>query len=126
MITSIFGERRKTLSKCSHFHEGLDIGATLGDPVFSIGAGQVVFTGYYLGYGNLVVVKHGEDISTHYAHLSEIKAHVGDFVSSQTELGTVGMTGHATGTHLHFEVRKHGVPLDPLSVILSLNNLKRR
>ncbi|OGM02605.1 hypothetical protein A2115_01150 [Candidatus Woesebacteria bacterium GWA1_41_8] len=70
-----------------------------------------------IGYGNAVLISHGNDMTSLYAHLSKIEVKVGDVVESSTEIGKMGATGHATGPHLHLEIRDHGVPINPLSVL---------
>ena len=116
-ITSMFGMRTDPIVRTKRFHSGVDIAATIGSPIRPIAAGRVIFSGKYEGFGNLVVVKHGSSITTHYAHCWAVKVKVGDLVSRRTILGFVGETGRATGPHLHFEVRYQSVPLDPLWVL---------
>lgn len=102
----------------SFFHPGLDLGAQIGDPIKSIKSGEVVEAGYATdGYGNTIVVDHGKGLTSRYAHLSKIEVKVGEHVTTEDEIGKVGLTGHTTGPHLHLEVRQNGFPLNPLSVI---------
>ena len=101
----------------SRFHTGLDLLAGYGTPVRAAGAGVVSFAGWLDGYGQLVVVQHVLGVSTFYAHLSRILVRSGQRVAAGQTLGRVGMTGHATGPHLHFEVRLRGAALDPTSAI---------
>lgn len=121
-VTSPFGSRIDPLSTFRSFHTGIDIGVPAGTPIYSIGSGQVTFSGEYLGFGNLVVVQHGKDITTHYAHCWETKVKVGQIVSSSTVLGFVGRSGRATGPHLHFEVRYHGIPVNPEWILSEKSN----
>lgn len=79
--------------------------------------GRVIKAGYMNGYGNLVVVDHGNGWVTYYAHLSRITVSKGQVVSKGQSLGFMGQTGNATGVHLHFEVRRNGQPINPLSVL---------
>ena len=80
--------------------------------------GQVITAGYNNGgYGNLVVIKHDNNMKTYYAHLNDIYVNVGDIVKKDDIIGTVGSTGNSTGPHLHFELRVNGVPVDPIKYI---------
>jgi murein DD-endopeptidase MepM/ murein hydrolase activator NlpD len=76
--------------------------------------GRVVYAGYESGYGNTVIVQHSGELQTRYGHLGSIAVRVGDAVDSQDTLGTVGSTGRSTGPHLHFEVTRNGVAVDPV------------
>jgi murein DD-endopeptidase MepM/ murein hydrolase activator NlpD len=112
-VTSDFGARMAPWGGGSDFHPGVDIKATMGTPVMTTGAGQVVFAGLMSGYGAMVVVDHGNDLKTVYAHLSRIYTAVGRFVRQGEVVGAVGNSGRATGVHLHYEVRVGGQPVDP-------------
>jgi murein DD-endopeptidase MepM/ murein hydrolase activator NlpD len=102
----------------SFFHPGVDLGAKIGDPIKAIKAGNVIEAGYAKdGYGNTVVIDHGQGLTSRYAHLSKIETKVGDIVTTNTEIGQVGITGHSTGPHLHLEIRQNGIPLNPISVL---------
>ena len=109
-LTSGFGPRGGGM------HEGIDIAAPNGTPVRAAAAGRVIVAGWSGGYGNLVVIDHGNGIATAYAHLSAIYASGGS-VSQGQSIGAVGSTGHSTGNHLHFEVRVNGSPVDPLGYL---------
>ena len=102
-------------------HAGIDYGAPTGTPVRVVSDGIVEFAGWQNGYGNVVVVKHAGDRSTLYAHLSRLDVRKGQSVQQGMRIGAVGMTGWATGPHLHFEFKVGGVQRDP-SVIASLAN----
>ncbi|OYU43902.1 MAG: hypothetical protein CFE44_15825 [Burkholderiales bacterium PBB4] len=93
---------------------GVDYGAPTGTPGRSVGDGVVEFAGVQNGFGNVVMVKHGGDNMTVYAHLSRINVRKGQSVSQSQNLGAVGQTGWATGPHLHFEFRVKGQQRDPL------------
>ena len=97
-------------------HTGIDIGAPEGTPIKAMAAGVVkrAEKGENGGYGWLVVVDHGEGVTTWYAHLSEISVAVGDKIQTGQKIGAAGATGRSTGPHLHFEVRVGNTPLDPL------------
>jgi murein DD-endopeptidase MepM/ murein hydrolase activator NlpD len=107
-VTAPFGPRG------NRFHAGIDIAANLGSPVAAAAPGRVVFAGRARGgWGKLVVVEHTRRVRTLYAHLESVGATFQQSVGTGTPLGTVGATGHATGPHLHFEVRLGGAAVDP-------------
>ena len=95
-------------------HEGIDITAGTGTPIWAAAAGAVIHAGWLGGYGNLVVVDHGDGLATAYAHASAILVSVGQQVAQGETLSTVGSTGNSSGPHLHFEVRVNGNAVDPL------------
>jgi len=95
-------------------HEGIDIAATTGTPIWAAAAGTVIHAGWLGGYGNLVVVDHGNGLATAYAHASAILVSLGQQVSQGETVALVGSTGNSSGPHLHFEVRVNGVAVDPL------------
>jgi murein DD-endopeptidase MepM/ murein hydrolase activator NlpD len=98
------------------FHTGIDYVAGAGAPVAAAGAGCVTFAGWDPGgYGNLVVVRHGLGMTSWYAHLQRIDVRPGACLGAGAAVGTVGATGHATGPHLHFELRLRGAVVDPRS-----------
>jgi murein DD-endopeptidase MepM/ murein hydrolase activator NlpD len=97
-------------------HQGVDYGAPSGTAVRSVGDGTVDFAGVQNGYGNMVILKHRNQHSTVYAHLSRINVRRGATVSQGQTIGAVGATGWATGPHLHFEFRVNGVHRDPLTI----------
>lgn len=113
-ITSGFGPRRSPTTGASTNHQGIDIAGGLGAPVFAARVGKVRVARYQGGYGNLVVISHGEGVESRYAHLSQINVSAGQQVTIGTEVGSVGSTGTATGPHLHFEVRINGAAQDPV------------
>jgi murein DD-endopeptidase MepM/ murein hydrolase activator NlpD len=99
------------------FHTGIDFPAATGTAVFAAGAGCVTFTGFDDGYGFLVVLAHSSGVTTWYAHLSRIDVRPRACVAAGTRVGAVGATGHATGPHLHFEVRVRGAAIDPRTAL---------
>ena len=106
-------------------HDGIDLLAHAGAPVGAAGRGVVSFAGWNSGgYGNLVIVQHRLGYETYYAHLSAIAVGVGRAVAGGSRIGSVGATGHVTGPHLHFEVRLHGVPINPIPLLLSQISLR--
>jgi murein DD-endopeptidase MepM/ murein hydrolase activator NlpD len=108
VVVSGFGMRWGRL------HEGIDIGCAYGTPNRAAAAGTVIHSGWLGGYGNLVVVDHGNGLSTAYAHASALLVGVGQTVSQGETVSLVGSTGNSSGPHLHFEVRVDGVAVDPL------------
>ena len=100
-------------------HRGVDYAAPTGTPIHAAGEGKVAFRGWQGGYGNVVILQHGGHYSTLYGHMSKIAAlNVGQHVSQGQTIGFVGMTGLATGPHLHYEFRVDGTHRDPLTVTL--------
>lgn len=112
-ISSRFGNRRHPRSQDFKHHAGIDIVARLGSPVVATADGRVVFSGVREGYGKVVVLEHGFGYQTVYAHNSRLSVPVGVRVVRGQQIASVGATGHTTGAHLHYEVRKNGVPVDP-------------
>jgi murein DD-endopeptidase MepM/ murein hydrolase activator NlpD len=101
-------------------HEGIDLPAPVGTPVFAAADGRVVYAGHGVrGYGNLVVVKHAGDLLTVYAHNSALLVAQGQPVRAGDRIALVGQSGHATGPHLHFEVRSGQIPRDPMKYLPS-------
>ncbi len=99
-------------------HNGLDFGVVVGTPVETTMDGKVISAGWNnQGYGNLVIVENGS-YRTYYAHLSSIPVSVGDSVTAGMTIGLSGNTGNSTGPHLHYEIRKDNVPINPTSVTL--------
>lgn len=93
--------------------KGVDIAARRGEPVVAVAPGRVAHAGWFKGYGNLVIVDHGEGFHTLVAHLASMTAAAGEEVEAGAVLGTVGDTGSLKGAYLYFEIREHGRPLDP-------------
>lgn len=115
-ITSGFKMRFHPILQVWKAHLGVDYAAPVGTAVRGVGDGVVEFSGLQNGYGNVVKIKHQGTISTVYAHLSKIDVRLGQAVSQGQIIGQVGMTGWATGPHLHFEYRVNGVYQDPQTV----------
>ena len=95
------------------FRNGVDIEAAEGREVAAVYAGHVVYTGWFKGYGNLIILDHGGEYYTLYAHIAEIEVKEGDDVRQGQRIGTVGDTGSLAGPRLYFEVRYQGKPQDP-------------
>jgi murein DD-endopeptidase MepM/ murein hydrolase activator NlpD len=108
-ITGGFGQRTR-----HHHHDGIDIDGVRGEEVHAVAAGVVVRSGYDGKYGKTVVIDHGSGLTTLYAHASRLRVREGDEVEQGETIAEVGATGNARGTHLHFEVRRDGRPVDPI------------
>ncbi len=115
-VTSGFAMRLNPILNIWKQHKGVDYGAPIGTPVRVIGDGVVEFAGWQNGYGNVIHIKHSNDVETVYAHLSRIDVTKGEKVNQGSTIGAVGMTGWATGPHLHFEFKVDGEQQDPLLV----------
>lgn len=114
VISSTFGYRIHPIFGDRRLHTGLDFRATTGTPLAAAAPGEVVFAGWRGGYGNTVIIDHGGGTATLYAHQSAIRVREGQTVKRGEIVGAAGSTGYATGPHLHFEVRRNGIPVDPL------------
>ncbi len=115
-VTSGFAMRMHPLLQSWRQHNGVDYGAPTGTAVRSVGDGTVEFAGWQNGYGNVVLLRHANDRSTLYGHLSHIDVRKGQRIEQGQRIGAVGMTGWATGPHLHFEFRIAGRHQDPLRI----------
>lgn len=115
VVTSGFGFRRDPIvrRRAHSFHSGVDLGRTRGGTVLAAGTGRVLSAGWLGGCGQTVIVQHPGGYQTLYGHLQRILVSVGTEVDSGTPLGIVGSTGRSTGPHLHFEVHRAGIPIDP-------------
>ncbi len=116
-ISSLYGYRIHPITGRRRFHEGLDIAANHGNNVYAYTDGRVVEAGWNGGYGNCILINHGNGFKTRYAHLSRIDVRVGQKVQTGAKIGAVGSTGNSTGSHLHFEVIKYGQTKNPLNYI---------
>jgi len=114
-ITSNYGYRVHPIRGSVIFHSGIDIAAMYGAPICVTASGIVIFSGWYGGYGNAVIVDHGNGYSSLYAHCSTIFVGKGQSVNQGNIIASIGSTGMSTGPHLHFEIRQNGVPIDPRS-----------
>ena len=104
-------------------HQGIDFAAPIGTPIYAVANGKIIQYSPYAGYGNLVIIEHPGNYKTYYAHLSAYNPElsVGSEIRRGLEIGYVGSTGHSTGPHLHFELRKNNGYLNPLSGVLELD-----
>jgi len=116
--TSEFGWRTDPYTGLRQMHAGVDIATEHGRPVSAPGDGVVTFAGMQGAYGKVVIIDHGQGLTTVYAHLNEYHVKVGGEVERGAIIGEVGNTGRSTGPHLHYEVRLNGVPQDPDRFIL--------
>jgi murein DD-endopeptidase MepM/ murein hydrolase activator NlpD len=112
-VTGAFGERIDPFNGEGAFHTGVDISTAYGQPVIAPADGVVVFASDAGGYGRLIVLEHGQGISTRYGHLASYAAAVGQSVRRGDVIGYVGRSGRSTGPHLHYEVRIQNVPVNP-------------
>ena len=115
-VSSSFGMRFHPITKQYKMHTGVDLAAAQGTQVYSIADGVVTRASYYYGYGNCVDIRHSNGYSSRYAHLSKFNVRVGDRVSAGQPIGLSGQTGMANGPHLHLEVAKNGVRVNPMRV----------
>lgn len=120
LITSRFGYRVAPTTGASTYHGGLDIGAGMGASIVAAGAGDVIYAGANGGYGNCVMVDHGNGVVTVYAHMSSIGVSYGQYVTAGQYVGAVGSTGVSTGPHCHFEIRINGAQTDPAAYFSGL------
>ena len=112
--TDNYGSRSNPFGGGSfEFHGGLDIATAWGTPVVAAGSGTVAFAGWQGGYGQVVILDHGDGLSTRYGHLSRIEVSVGQQLERGQRLGRVGSTGRSTGPHLHYEVRLGDTAVNP-------------
>lgn len=119
-VVSWFGYRRYPWRG---FHTGVDISGSYGTPIRVTAPGVVTYAGWRSGYGKTVMVRHGQGFSTLYAHLSNFNVRIGQEVGRRQIIGYIGNTGYSTGPHLHYEVRRSNVPINPVA-FLNLNVLR--
>ncbi|MDR3192936.1 MAG: M23 family metallopeptidase [Treponema sp.] len=121
-LTSSFGMRQNPVTGSYRFHEGLDLAAPEGTEVFAAGGGTVTETGYDPVYGNYVILRHGDNWTSLYGHLSRTEITLRQEVRSGSLIGRVGSTGQSTGPHLHFELRRNGRAQDPGKYLFQQGN----
>jgi murein DD-endopeptidase MepM/ murein hydrolase activator NlpD len=112
-VTSGFGLRTDPIEGGTRRHDGIDLAARTGTPIMAARDGVVRFAGKRGGYGNVVVLDHGDGVETRYAHCDTLGVKAGQVVRAGESLATVGSTGRSTGPHLHFELRSDGHAVDP-------------
>ncbi len=113
-LTSPYGYRTEPYPS---FHNGIDVAAPVGTPVYAAGAGTVISAGFKQGYGYIVLIDHGYGYTTAYAHLSTILVEAGQVVEKGGLIAEMGSTGNSTGPHLHFEIRYEGATFDPITMV---------
>lgn len=119
-LTSGFGYRRSPFGGGSgRMHRGLDIANKVGTPIIAPAKGVVTFAGWDNAYGNAILIDHGNNVVTRYAHLQSVNVTVGKQVQRGEVIGAMGNTGRSTGPHLHYEVQVAGVPVNPMRYILN-------
>lgn len=102
----------------SIFHPAVDLAGYMGEPIYPIMAGRIEATdNSNYGYGNAIIIDHGDNLTSLYAHLSKIEVAEGQDVTTSTEIGKMGATGNATGPHVHLEIRENGLPINPWTII---------
>lgn len=116
-ISSRFGYRDHPLKGKKVLHRGLDIAAQRGTPIVAIAPGRVTFVGAKRGFGRMVEVTHADGWISKYAHASMTTVSLGQAVLAGQMIAKVGSSGHATGPHLHLEIRRAGKPMDPLPLL---------
>lgn len=112
-MTSGFGMRNHPILRQRRQHQGVDLAAPSGTPVYATADGLIGMAQWYSSYGNYVQIEHGGELQTRYAHLSSYTVSPGDMVQKGDLIGYVGSTGRSTGPHLHYEVRVAGSAVDP-------------
>ena len=110
-----YGVRVDPIYKTTKFHEGMDVSANIGTPIYATGNGTVTKAGWQSGYGRVVVINHGYGYETLYAHMNKINVRVGQKVTRGEVIGEVGNTGKSTGPHLHYEVHVKGRVVNPVN-----------
>ncbi len=121
--TSGFGYRHDPKNGSRRMHNGVDFAGAYGTPLYATADGVVVHAGWMSGFGKLVKIKHAFGIQTYYAHTSRILVKEGQRVSRGDHIADMGNTGRVTGTHLHYEVRVAGKPVNPMTYIKAANNV---
>lgn len=117
-LSSRFGYRTDPFSGQLHMHKGMDFAGKMGEPVRATAAGVVTWSGERSGYGNMIEINHGNGLSTRYGHCETLLVKPGDIVKVGQEIALMGSTGRSTGPHVHYEVLKNGVQVNPLPYIL--------
>lgn len=112
-----FGWLMHPIYKKMRFHKGIDMKCSHGTPIFAAAPGKVIYAGRGRGYGKLIKIDHQNGYQTYYAHCSRIFVRTGDEVKEHQVIGRVGKTGLATVSHLHFEIRTNGKPIDPMKFL---------
>jgi murein DD-endopeptidase MepM/ murein hydrolase activator NlpD len=117
-LASGFGARIDPFRFTPSFHSGLDFSSNFGAPFYATAKGKVIEASWHEGYGNQILIDHGDGYRTRYAHASRIYVKPGMVVEQNALLGSVGNTGRSTGPHLHYEVIRSGERMDPVKMLL--------
>lgn len=116
-MTSRFGRRIDPFTGRGSRHEGVDFAGKVGSDILTVGDGVVTWAGERFGYGMMVEINHGKGYTTRYGHAKSVDVKVGDVVKKGQVIARMGNTGRSTGTHVHFEVRRNGIALDPARLL---------
>jgi Membrane proteins related to metalloendopeptidases len=116
-LSSNFGPRKHPIHGVVKRHTGVDFGAPHGTPIRAADGGVVLYVGWYGGYGKIVMIDHGDDLVTLYAHTSRYVVSTGEKIARGQVIAYIGSTGLSTGPHLHFEVRRNGTPVNPIGYL---------
>lgn len=119
LITSGFGIRRDPFTLKPTMHAGLDLDGEMNDPVYATAAGKVVEASFDNEHGNHIILDHSRGIQTEYMHLNKMLVKRGESVTKGQKIGLLGSTGRSTGSHLHYEVHKNGVQIDPSPYLIT-------
>ncbi len=123
ILTSDYGYRIHPISKTKSFHTGVDIASGLGTPIVSAFSGEVYEIGNNQIYGNYIIMRHSESLTTFYGHCDSIKAKQGMRIRAGEIIAFMGSTGYSTGPHLHFEIRINDVRYNPMLVLKEKDNI---
>ena len=124
-VSSEFGERVDPITKRKSFHSGVDFELPENTPIFASGSGVVLLAAYDSQYGNTIVIKHTDALSSRYAHANKLLVKEGEHVSAGQNIALSGNTGRSTGAHLHFEVTQNGSVVDPSSYVSALKIVEK-
>lgn len=119
--TSGFGYRKNPFGRGREFHNGIDIANSSGTKIKAAGSGVVTFAGYNSGYGRYIIISHGYGYQSVYGHNRKLLVKIGDKVEKGQVVSEMGNSGRSTGSHLHFEIRLNGNPIDPMKVINNMD-----
>lgn len=116
-FSSPFGYRKDPITGRTTMHNGIDISNRVGTAIYAAGKGIVTFAGYDGNYGNVIIIDHGYGYESVYAHCKSLSFKAGNTVSKGEKIATMGTSGRTTGTHLHFEIRYNGTPINPMKLL---------
>jgi len=122
-LSSGFGWRRHPTTGKSRMHEGTDLAAAIGTPIYATADGVVAFAGWANGYGKVIKIQHAMGFETRFGHLSKFNVKKGQRVSRGDRIGDMGNTGRSTGPHVHYEIRIGGKPVNPMTYIKAARNV---